>query len=68
MKRDLDVNDWVDFFEDYPEYNPANSDPRGNDKKPALDREQLQQRKKARDEIQAMLNAALLQNPLKKRR
>ena len=58
------MNDWVDFFEDFPEYD--DSDPSSKKKRPALDREQVQHRKNERDEVQAMLDAALLQNPLKK--
>jgi len=54
----------VDFFEDFPEYD--DSDPGSKKKGPALDREQVQHRKNERDEVQAMLDAALLQNPLKK--
>jgi hypothetical protein len=58
------MNDWVDFFEDFPEYD--DSDLSSKKKGPALDREQVQHRKNERDEVQAMLDAALLQNPLKK--
>lgn len=58
------MNDWVDFFEDFPEYD--DSDLSSKKMGPALDRELVQHRKNERDEVQAMLDAALLQNPLKK--